>query len=165
MHHVIVRSPSRGRTECPGREASPDMLPVLSDLQALLRRLASNEHAGVRELASLENRVRRFEDVERPAYERWRRLTFGPSLSSLQELYDQVHARRALAQRVMELAERRNLHPREALYVATHGVSAEAQERAGRDPDVVEARRRAKRERKRNDLCAPRAIFGLIVRE
>src|SRR5258705_13542071 len=125
------------------------MLPVQSDLHALLRRLALEEHDRVRELASLEHRIRRFEDVERPAYERWRRLAFGPSLSALQELYDQVHARRALAQRVMELVERQNLRPREALYVATHRDAAEMRRQAGPDPDAVEARRRAKRERRR----------------
>jgi hypothetical protein len=125
------------------------MLPVLSDLQALLRRLASDEREGVRELASLENRIRRFEDVERPAYERWRRLAFGPALSVLQELYDEVHARRALAQRVMALVEREALRPREALYVATHHASGEVHRRGRLDPDAVEARRRAKRERKR----------------
>jgi len=125
------------------------MLPVLSDLQALLRRLASDERDRVRELASLESRIRRFEDVERPAYERWRYLAFGPSLSVLQELYDAVQARRALAQRVMALVEREDLRPREALYVASHGASADTHRRGRVDPDAVEARRRAKRERKR----------------
>jgi hypothetical protein len=125
------------------------MLPVLSDLQALLRRLASDERDRVRELAGLESRIRRFEDVERPAYERWRRLAFGPSLTVLQELYDAVHARRALAHRVMALVEREDLRPREALYVATHGAPTEAHRRGRVDPDAVEARRRAKLERKR----------------
>jgi hypothetical protein len=125
------------------------MLPVLSDLQALLRRLASDERDRVQELASLENRIRRFEDVERPAYERWRRLAFGPSLSVLQELYDAVQARRAVAQRVMALVEREDLRPREALYVATHHASTEAHRRGRLDPDAVDARRRARRERKR----------------
>src|SRR6185503_2238082 len=127
------------------------MLPVLSDLHALLRRLALDEHDRVRELASLENRIRRFEDVERPAYDRWRRLAFGPSLSALQTLYDEVHARRAVARRVMELVERRHLRPREALYVATHPASADMHEPGGADADAVEARRRAKRERKRDE--------------
>jgi len=127
------------------------MLPVLSDLQALLRRLALDEHDRVRELASLESRIRRFEDVERPAFIRWRRLTFGPALSALQELYEEVQARRALARRVMELVERRSLRPREALYVATHGASAKTDRHADSDRDAVEARRRAKRERKRDE--------------
>jgi hypothetical protein len=127
------------------------MLPVLSDLQALLRRLAIDEHDRVQELASLESRIRRFEDVERPAFVRWRRLTFGPALSELQELYEAVQARRALARRVMELVERRNLRPREALYVATHGTSATTDRHADSERDAIEARRRAKRERKRDE--------------
>lgn len=127
------------------------MLPVPSDLQALLRRLAIAERDRVREAASLEARIRRFEDVERPAYECWRRLTFGPSLSALQERYDEVQARRALARRVMELVERDDRHPREALYLATHRDAGPVPGSAGPDPDEVEARRRAKRERKRAD--------------
>jgi hypothetical protein len=126
------------------------MLPALSDLQALLRRLALDERDRVRELARLEDRLRRFEDIERPAYVRWRRLTFGPALSALQELYAEVEARRALARRVIELVERRDLRPREALYVATHGTAPEMQ-REDADRDSIEARRRAKRERKRDE--------------
>ena len=53
-------------------------LPVLTDMQQLLRRLAIEEDDQRRDLARREDRLRRFEDLERPAYESWLRLEIGP---------------------------------------------------------------------------------------
>jgi len=51
---------------------------------------------------------------------------------------------------VNELVERQGLHPREALYVVTtSGTDTDSGTSSGWDPDEVEARRRAKLERKR----------------
>ena len=125
-------------------------LPVLSDLQQVLRRLVVEEHDRQRDLARLEDRVRRFEDLERPAYDTWRRLQFGPVLSSLDELYDELRARRLVAQRVMDLVDNNGLRPREALYVATNPQPPGAPDRpTDSEQDEVAARRRAKLDRKR----------------
>ncbi len=43
--------------------------PVVSDVSALLERLTAQERASTRKLAELEDRLRRFEDIERPRYE------------------------------------------------------------------------------------------------
>lgn len=127
------------------------MLPVVSDLQQLLLRLAAQERAHRDALAQLEDRVRHFQDVDRPAYVQWRRVTLGPALTTLDELYATLRARRALAERVMDLIDRRHLRPREALYVATHGApdADDSEER-----DAIDARRRAKRDRKRAERKA-----------
>jgi hypothetical protein len=57
---------------------------VPSDARLLAERLAAEERELAEQLAALEARVRRFADVERPAYEGWRHLAFGPLLASLQ---------------------------------------------------------------------------------
>ena len=66
------------------------MLPVVADLGALLERLATEERARRAELAALEERLRRFEDVERPAYTEWLRLTLGPVLTALEARYEEL---------------------------------------------------------------------------
>lgn len=125
-------------------------LPVPSDAPALSARLAAEERALVDRLAALETRVRRFADVERPAYASWRRLEFGPLLATLQELSDELRLRGILASRVQDLVERDGLQPREALYMVEHPEAWPARAPGGGfDPDEVEARRRAKRDRKR----------------
>lgn len=125
-------------------------LPVPSDAHALSARLAAEERELVEKLAALEERVRGFADVERPAYESWRRLEFGPLLATLQELSDQLRLRGILAHRLQDLVERDGLHPREALYMVENPDAWPARAPGGGfDPDEVEARRRAKRDRKR----------------
>jgi hypothetical protein len=125
-------------------------LPVPSDAHALSARLAAEERELVETLAALEARVRRFADVERPAYASWRRLEFGPLLATLQELSDELRMRGILANRVQDLVERDGLHPREALYMVEHPDAWLGRAQGGGfDPDEVEARRRAKRDRKR----------------
>jgi hypothetical protein len=131
------------------------MLPVPSDARRLAERLATQEQDLVERLAALEARVRRFADVERPAYASWRRLEFGPLLVTLQELSDELRMRRVLAHRVSDLALREGVQPREALHVLTHpDAHAARPSDGGFDPDEVEARRRAKRERKRGQRRA-----------
>lgn len=125
-------------------------LPVPSDARALAERLATEERDLVARLATLEARVRRFADVERPAYASWRRLEFGPLLATLQELSDELRMRGILASRVQDLVERDGLHPREALFMVEHPDAWPTRAAVGGfDPDEVEARRRAKRDRKR----------------
>ncbi|MCC6763124.1 MAG: hypothetical protein IT293_00540 [Deltaproteobacteria bacterium] len=130
-------------------------LPVPADLPRLLRRLAREERTERRELARLEARLRRFEDVERPAYDAWLRLELGPAVGEVEELSSALRARQVLAARVTELVEDEGLHPREALWVVRECGADEAPraeggaERTARERDEVEARRRAKRERKR----------------
>lgn len=132
-------------------------LPVPADLPRLLRALAREEERERRDLARLEARLRRFEDVERPAYDAWLRTELGPVLSEVDELAQALRARRMLAERVTELVEDDGLHPREALWVLTEapadgGKASGAErrsERAEREREEVEARRRAKRDRKR----------------
>jgi len=125
-------------------------LPVPSDAHALSARLAAEERELVERLAALEERVRRFADVERPAYESWRRLEFGPLLATLQEMSDQLRLRGILAHRLQDLVERDGLHPREALYMVENPDAWPTRAPGGGfDPDEVEARRRAKRDRKR----------------
>jgi hypothetical protein len=122
-------------------------LPVHSDAQRLRERLATEERALVEDLAALEARVRRFVDVDRPAYESWRRLEFGPLLAIVQELSEEFRMRTMLADRLSMLVEEHGLHPREAL----HRLANPAPHPAGEslDADEVEARRRAKLARKR----------------
>jgi len=139
-----VKRPARAGTGLPADGAR---LPVPSDARRLAARLAVEERELVEQLAALEERVRRFSDVERPAYESWRRLAFGPLLASLQELSDELRLRHLLAHRVSDLIERDGLDPREALHHVLH--PGESLARGGHDPDEVEARRRAKLERKR----------------
>jgi hypothetical protein len=125
-------------------------LPVPSDARLLAERLAAEERELAERLATLESRVRRFADIERPAYASWRHVTFGPLLASLQELTDELRLRGILARRVSELVERDGLHPREALYMVEHPEAWPTRAPGGGfDPEEVEARRRAKRERKR----------------
>jgi hypothetical protein len=141
----------------PGRGSDPNpwMLPVPSDARRLAERLGAEEQGLIDQLAALEARVRRFADVERPAYASWRRLEFGPLLVTLQELSDELRMRRVLAHRVSDLALREGVHPREALHVLTHPDAHTARPaHGGFDPDEVEARRRAKRERKREQRRA-----------
>ena len=131
-------------------------LPVPVDLPRLLRRLAREEERERRELSRLEARLRRFEDVERPAYDAWLRGELGPAVSAVEELARALRARQVLAERVSELVELDGLHPREALWVLQepaergHRSDAESRDaRAARERDEIEARRRAKRDRKR----------------
>jgi hypothetical protein len=120
-------------------------------LDALLRRLTLEERELARKLAELEDQVRQFEDVDRPAYEAWLSLEFGPELSRLEELYSEIRALRLRVQRIEELIDHNGLHPREALYVAdrrkdgeTGGSSTEEDSR-----DEAQARRKARKEAKR----------------
>ncbi len=141
--------------------------PIPTELGALLKRLRKEERELVRLLAEVEERIRCFEDRERPAYENWLRLELGPRLTLLEELYAQVHERRRFALRVNTLIEKHGLHPREALFVATTRVDssvtesadpAEPPERGSADknwdPEEIEARRQAKREAKRSERRA-----------
>lgn len=152
------RSPRR---DDPRRPVTPDgtapsgSLPVPSDVPRLLRRLADEERTRRHALASLEERARQFADVERPAYERWLRLEFGPALTAVDELRDELRSRQTVAHRVAVLMDDDGLDPREALYVVTIGAPPDArQERVARERDEVDARRRAKLDRKRADRKA-----------
>jgi hypothetical protein len=125
-------------------------LPVVADLPRLLRGLAREEETERRGLARLEARVRRYEDVESPAYQAWLRLAHGPLVTRIDELAAELRARQMLAERVTELVEDEGLHPREALWVVREAKPT----RAARSddapkPDEIAARRRAKLERKR----------------
>lgn len=125
-------------------------LPVPSDAQRLRARLAIEERDLLEQLAALEGRVRRFADVERPAYASWRRLEFGPLLATLQELSDELRMRSLLADRLRALVELHGLHPREALHRLTNPAASSGRAAGDAfDPDELEARRRAKLERKR----------------
>jgi hypothetical protein len=131
-----------------GRSAAT--LPVPSDVRLLRARLAGEERGLLEKLAGLESSIRRFEDVERPAYATWRRLEFGPLLATLEDLADELRARRATAERVADLVDRDGLHPREALHVVLHPSPCDPRSRREHaDRDEVEARRRARLERKR----------------
>ena len=129
---------------------NPLRLPVVVDLLQLLRRLAIEEDEQRRDLARLEDCLRRFEDVERPAYESWLRLELGPGLTRLEELSAELRARQMTAERVSELVEYEGLPPREALYRVRHAPPAsEARAQVDARREEIEARRRAKLERKR----------------
>lgn len=130
-------------------------LPVPSDATALLARLRADEREVRAVLAALEEQLRRFEDVERPAYTRWLRLELGPELAALDRRRQELRARQATVWRVQELVERAGWDAREALHVVLRPEDA-ATRRDRMDPDVVDARRRAKRERKRTDRKAAR---------
>jgi hypothetical protein len=130
-------------------------LPVASDLPALLTRLEAEERARQETLAGLEARLRTFEDVERPAYDRWLRGELGSALAGLDAVKETLRARRATVERVMALADREGWRPHEALYVVLHPQDVAPPSRRDRvDPDEVAARRRAKVERKRADRKA-----------
>jgi hypothetical protein len=132
-------------------------LPIASDLPALLTRLEAEERSRHEALAGLEARLRTFEDVERPAYDRWLRQELGPALSGLEALKETLRGRRATVERVMALADLEGWHPREALYVVLHPDDVAPPARRDRvDPDEVAARRRAKVERKRAERKAAR---------
>lgn len=130
-------------------------LPIPTHLPDLLKRLAHQEQELARKLAELEDQVRAFEDQDRPAYESWLRLEFGPQLSVLEELYERIRVKRILVSRVEELIENQKLHPREALYVAmglgTKPSTGKSKNEGGKqwDAEEIEARRRAKKEAKR----------------
>lgn len=144
-------------------KASPPALPVPVDPRAALRRLAREEEALRSALARLEERVRRFEDVELPAYEAWLRLELGPLFADLAERTEEWRARDLFVARIEELIDVHGLDPREALHVATAawsaaarpGRRARAEGAAARGAAIaaeraeIEARRRAKLERKR----------------
>lgn len=98
--------------------------PVLTDRQAALARLAREEKAVARELATFEERLRRFAHDEQPRYDAWVRLQFGPKFSVLEELLERVHAARV------------------RIWRAEAPVESEGEAE-------VQARRRAKREAKR----------------
>lgn len=136
--------------------ASSPKLPVVVDVRQILRRLAREEASERSELARLEARLRRFEDVERPAYEAWLRVELGPAVTRVEELAATLRSRQILAARVTELVEVEGLHAREALWVIQEAASAPEPESGSRrrgpateDPEAVDARRRAKRDRKR----------------
>lgn len=132
-------------------------LPVASDLPALLTRLEAEDRARREGLAGLEARLRTFEDVERPAYDRWLRQHLGPALSGLDALKETLRGRRATVERVLALADLEGWQPHEALYVVLHPAEAAPTARRDRvDPDEVAARRRAKVERKRAERKAAR---------
>jgi hypothetical protein len=126
------------------------MLPVVVDLHQLLRRLAREEGDCQRALAELEDRIRQFEDVERPAYESWLRLELGPILTRLDEVAAELRVQQMIAERVAELVDEHGLHPRQALHVVREGAPAAPGPPPGdATREEIEARRRAKRERKR----------------
>jgi len=136
--------------------ASSAKLPVVVDVRQVLRRLAREEASERSELARLEARLRRYEDVERPAYEAWLRLELGPAVTRVEELAVELRSRQILAARVTELVEVEGLHAREALWMVREAASAPEPEGGSRrrgpateDPEAVDARRRAKRDRKR----------------
>ena len=125
-------------------------LPVLTNLQQLLRRLAIEEDDQRRDLARQEDRLRQFEDSERPAYESWLRLELGPILTTLEELSAELRLQRMIAEHVTTLVDRDGLHPREALHLVRHTPAASRPRPQGDwTRDEIEARRRAKLERKR----------------
>jgi hypothetical protein len=125
-------------------------LPVVSPLGPLLERLAREERQLSQELSELESRLRVFEERDRPAFERWLRLEFGPELSLLEEVTQRVRERGLFATRVQE-GVAQGMLPREALYVAMGlgGSSAQARQSFAEAAEV-EARRQAKREAKRD---------------
>lgn len=136
--------------------ASGVKLPVVVDVRQVLRRLAREETSERTELARLEARLRRYEDLERPAYEAWLRLELGPAVMRVEELAIALRSRQILAARVSELVELDGLHAREALWVIQEAASGSEHDSGSRrrgpateDPDAVDARRRAKRDRKR----------------
>jgi len=128
------------------------MLPVPVDLASVLARLAAEESSLRARLVALETRLRALEDVERPAYARWLRLALGPTLAALDARRDELHARQTMAWRVYEL-ERDGWPAREALYLALHPEEMPVR-RDRMDEGEVEARRRAKLERKRAERKA-----------
>lgn len=132
--------------------------PVLTDLAELIRRLSLQERELGRKLAELEERVQRFDSVDRPFYDNWVRLELGPRIAVWEEILDQIRQKRILAWRIEQLVEKKGLHPREALYVATTSTTEGVNEGspAGADEprrpfgeDEIEARRRAKLDAKR----------------
>jgi hypothetical protein len=124
-------------------------VPAVADLRAALEGLARRERDARRSVADLEARLRRFEDVERPAYEAWLRLELGPLVTRVEESAAELRARQMLAERVWELVEDEGLHPREALWVVREAPPARARRDDTLSSEEIEARRRAKLERKR----------------
>ena len=132
-------------------------LPVVSDWTLLFQRLQREEREWGRRLAHLESQIRDFEDRDRPEYERWVRREFGPQLSVLEELQEQIRQRHLLAQRVQRLIEEGYL-PREALFVARHGETPHSEQDKGTassrstqsdSKEERDARKRAKLQAKR----------------
>ncbi|MEO5969441.1 MAG: hypothetical protein ABIQ95_05905 [Bdellovibrionia bacterium] len=134
-------------------------IPVPVDPELFLRQLALQERTLLAKLAELEDRIRKFEDFERPAYEAWLRLELGPAMMTLEEILEKIHERRILAQRINELLETQKLNPREALYVATakkewsdiDSSEGKPKKPSGWDAEEIDTRRQAKREAKRAD--------------
>jgi len=139
-----------------GKALPVSKFPIPVDLQSLLERLAREDQRLMHRLAELEDRIRKFEDFERPSYDEWIRLELGPQLMTLEELHQRIYERRILAQRVNDLIEGEGMHPREALYIAL-GKGADprtekktkSKSEGAWDEDEIEARRRAKIEAKR----------------
>ncbi len=116
---------------------SRSLVPIDND--ALSEQLALEENVLYQKLGELEGRIRHFEDFEQPAYERWVKLEFGPSLMTISQLRERLREKQILARRVHELIESKELSAREALYLALNH----------HDNQEVTARRRAKLEQKR----------------
>src|SRR5690349_8310834 len=129
-------------------------LPVPVDRDALLKRLFLEEQSFTQRLAKLEDQIRSFEDFERPAYEQWIRIELGPKLKILEEIFEKIRERRMMAHRIHELVQKRNLHPREALYCALgkdfeEEVSPHQAEKGDWGAEEKQARKQAKLEAKR----------------
>jgi len=150
--------------------------PLHLNQDELFRELNRRENDLRQELAELEAKLRQFEDADRPAYDRWLRLEFGPELQDLETLHAQIRIEKLKARRIHDLVQD-GYHPREARYLVEasfQAASAEATEgddsaedpqsdlfensphAAERPPkrdawseDEIEARRRAKRDAKR----------------
>jgi hypothetical protein len=134
----------------------------------LLRRLSHEEKIWLDRLATLEGRIRQFEDFEHPAYQAWIRLQLGPQFTVLEEVYQSIYERRILIQKVQRWVESGKMSPREALYTAmakksedippendpsdgaSHSSSGPSYSSKGKwSSEEIEARRQAKREAKR----------------
>ncbi len=74
------------------------LVPLPQD--AVLKRLIEEERELNRRLAELEERVRDFEQRERPAYDHWVRLEFGPALQTLEEIFQKIRERRLRVERM-----------------------------------------------------------------
>ena len=125
-------------------------LPAQIDLEQLFSRLEREETVLAQKLAELESRFRQFEDIDRPAYERWVRIEFGSRLGELEEILEKIREKQLLAGLVERYVRESGLGPREALYLALNrgDSSGEEQEVQARRQARLEAKREARREKK-----------------